>query len=130
MKKFLPKREDSTFEQGELLNQAGERIEWPQAAPAVPTARMPRISQGKYRNGLLHNGFDYTHRAWVYNGIYFSACDHDPIIKCQCYGRVHAGEPCQVPQPEPTTHKICGVGESAEEQAALNEMLFFAPKGV
>ncbi len=38
------------------------------------------------------NGFDYTHQAWVVNGLYES-CGHDQTkVSCHCFGRIHAGE--------------------------------------
>ena len=35
--------------------------------------------------------FDYDHQAWVKDGVYVR-CGH-PGVACECYGRLHAGEP-------------------------------------
>jgi hypothetical protein len=58
-----------------------------------------RTSNDQYRNGLLFNGYDYSRQAWVVDGKYV-ACGHalpNPSTgkqtPCQCYGRLHAGEP-------------------------------------
>ena len=36
--------------------------------------------------------YDYTHQAWVENGVYIR-CGHPESMDCGCYGRAHAGEP-------------------------------------
>lgn len=35
--------------------------------------------------------YDYDRQAWVEHGVYVD-CGHRAIIKCRCYGRIHAGE--------------------------------------
>ena len=37
------------------------------------------------------NGYDYENQAWVLNGRYES-CAHPVWMKCECFGRIHAGE--------------------------------------
>jgi hypothetical protein len=54
---------------------------------------MSRSSHDVYINGVLVNGFDYTHQASVKDGFYVR-CGHPESMKCGCYGRVHADEPC------------------------------------
>lgn len=56
-------------------------------------------------DGILLNGYDYEHQAWVIDGKY-QDCDHpqageltllgDIFDGCSCYGREHAGENCTV----------------------------------
>lgn len=36
--------------------------------------------------------YDYTNQAWVIDGLY-QPCNHPETMDCQCFGRVHAGEP-------------------------------------
>ena len=43
------------------------------------------------------DGYDYQNQAWVVSGRYVS-CGHVSVpgtgeFKCDCYGRLHAGEP-------------------------------------
>lgn len=72
--------------------------------------------------GILVNGFDYKNQAWVINGVY-TDCGHPKAgeiipartdfyivggqrheihfparqaVDCNCYGRAHAGEECNV----------------------------------
>ena len=40
-------------------------------------------------------GFDYTNQAWVADGVY-QRCSHPEDMDCQCYGRLHEGEPPMV----------------------------------
>ncbi len=35
--------------------------------------------------------YDYKNQAWVVDGRYV-ACAHPTSMKCNCYGRIHAGE--------------------------------------
>lgn len=37
------------------------------------------------------SGFDYQNQAWVVDGRYVS-CGHPEVMKCGCFGRIHAGE--------------------------------------
>jgi hypothetical protein len=37
-------------------------------------------------------GFDYQNQAWIENGKYLP-CAHPASMNCQCYGKIHAGEP-------------------------------------
>lgn len=60
---------------------------------------MSRQSNDEYRNGVLFNGYDYTRQAWVVEGLYVT-CGHarpNPLTgkttPCNCFGRIHAGEP-------------------------------------
>jgi hypothetical protein len=46
-------------------------------------------------DGILTNGYDYLNQAWVVDGVYVR-CGHPDEMECQCYGRVHEGEPCEV----------------------------------
>ena len=39
--------------------------------------------------------YDYVNQAWIRNGVY-EACGHPPEMDCQCYGRLHAGEPTTI----------------------------------
>lgn len=39
-----------------------------------------------------HEGYDYENQAWVVNGLY-EPCGHPEGMDCQCYGKLHAGEP-------------------------------------
>ncbi len=43
--------------------------------------------------------FDYDVQAWVQDGRYVS-CSHPEEMGCQCYGKVHAGEPAELLEPE------------------------------
>jgi hypothetical protein len=43
------------------------------------------------RAGRLIQGFDYDRQAWVQHGRYV-ACGHPAAMRCNCYGRLHAGE--------------------------------------
>lgn len=38
--------------------------------------------------------FDYDKQAWIQNGVYLR-CGHQDSMQCDCYGRLHAGEPAQ-----------------------------------
>jgi hypothetical protein len=38
--------------------------------------------------------YDYTNQAWVIDGVYDS-CNHPAAMNCDCYGRLHAGEPAE-----------------------------------
>jgi len=57
---------------------------------------MSRTSTDEYKNGLLHNGYDYTNQAWVVDGKYVR-CGHGTRpgfeVNCKCFGRLHEGEP-------------------------------------
>lgn len=46
-------------------------------------------------DGILQNGFDYQNQAWVVNGKYV-ACGHPASMECDCFGRLHAGEPVEI----------------------------------
>ena len=37
-------------------------------------------------------GFDYANQAWVKDGQYVP-CGHAPEMACNCFGKLHAGEP-------------------------------------
>jgi hypothetical protein len=52
---------------------------------------MSRQSSNEFRNGLLWNGFDYEHQAWVVNGKYVR-CGHPEAMNCGCFGKEHADE--------------------------------------
>jgi hypothetical protein len=54
--------------------------------------QMSRTSQDEIRDGVLVNGFDYEHQAWVREGKYMR-CGHPETMQCGCYGREHEGEP-------------------------------------
>src|SRR5258706_14459495 len=54
---------------------------------------MSRISFDVYVNGILIDGFDYQNQAWVVSGFYLD-CAHPKSMNCDCYGRLHADEPC------------------------------------
>jgi hypothetical protein len=43
--------------------------------------------RSKYRE----NGYDYENQCWVIAGI-VQDCGHPENMKCNCYGRLHAGE--------------------------------------
>jgi hypothetical protein len=45
--------------------------------------------------GTLVNGYDYTNQAWVMNGKYVR-CGHPDAMDCDCYGKEHEGETCEV----------------------------------
>jgi hypothetical protein len=51
---------------------------------------MSRTSDNEYRDGLLFNGYDYDHQAWVKDGLYVR-CGHPEPAPCGCYGRDFAG---------------------------------------
>jgi hypothetical protein len=51
-----------------------------------------RTSTDVFVNGRLYDGYDYTNQAWVKDGKYV-ACGHPGSMNCDCYGRLHAGEP-------------------------------------
>lgn len=61
-----------------------------------------RISKNVVERGKLLNGYDYEKQAWVYDGKY-QDCGHpeegeqtifgDIFPGCNCYGRLHKGEP-------------------------------------
>lgn len=53
-----------------------------------------RMGDNEYRNGVLWNGFDYEHQAWVKDG-YYVRCGHPESMACGCYGREHEGEASQ-----------------------------------
>lgn len=36
--------------------------------------------------------YDYANQAWVQDGRYVR-CGHPEVMACNCYGRLHAGEP-------------------------------------
>lgn len=55
---------------------------------------MSRISNDKYKDNKLYNGYDYINGAWVENGVYL-ACNHPKSMECKCYGKAHKGEPVQ-----------------------------------
>lgn len=38
--------------------------------------------------------FDYTNQAWIVNGVYVR-CGHPDSMDCQCFGKLHAGEPAR-----------------------------------
>ena len=38
------------------------------------------------------SGFDYQVQAWYLDGVYIK-CGHPEAMACNCYGRLHAGEP-------------------------------------
>jgi hypothetical protein len=40
------------------------------------------------------NGFDYAKQAWYLNGVYIR-CGHPESMQCDCYGRLHEGEPAK-----------------------------------
>jgi hypothetical protein len=44
-----------------------------------------------YMSNKHARGFDYTHQAWVVDGLYVD-CGHPLTMDCGCYGRQHAGE--------------------------------------
>ena len=44
---------------------------------------------------MAATGYDFTNQAWVRKGIYQS-CAHPESMNCQCYGKLHAGEPCSL----------------------------------
>lgn len=52
---------------------------------------MSRTGGNSYLYGLLWNGYDCTHQAWVKDGVYVR-CGHPESMMCGCYGRDHAGE--------------------------------------
>jgi hypothetical protein len=54
---------------------------------------MSRTSNDVYVDGVLIDGFDYLHQAWVSAGFYLD-CAHPKSMSCGCYGRKHADEPC------------------------------------
>jgi hypothetical protein len=54
---------------------------------------MSRTSHDIYVNGILVDGFDYTHQAWVKDGFYVR-CGHPESMNCGCHGRIHADEAC------------------------------------
>jgi hypothetical protein len=37
------------------------------------------------------NYFDYDKQAWVIGGVY-QRCGHPETMRCDCYGRIHAGK--------------------------------------
>ena len=37
-------------------------------------------------------GFDYARQAWYDKGVYVR-CGHTDAMGCECYGRLHEGEP-------------------------------------
>lgn len=39
--------------------------------------------------------YDYKNQAWVIAGLY-QRCNHPAEMECQCYGRLHAGEPADM----------------------------------
>lgn len=43
-----------------------------------------------YKNGILFEGYDAKHGAYVHEGKYVT-CDHAENT-CACFGRLHAGE--------------------------------------
>ncbi len=38
--------------------------------------------------------YDYTNQAWLVDGRYIS-CQHPASMGCDCFGKLHAGEPAQ-----------------------------------
>lgn len=52
---------------------------------------MSRESRDEYIDGVLWNGYDYDRQCWVSRGRYVE-CGHPSSMRCQCYGRIHAGE--------------------------------------
>jgi hypothetical protein len=85
---------------------------------------MSRTSNNYYEDDRLIAGFDYKVQAWVMNGVYMDCghprkgetyrtwgepeapketlrvADHD----CDCYGRLHAGEPTLMGQDHKDGH--------------------------
>jgi len=56
---------------------------------------MSRVSGNELDSkGKLLNGFDYDLQVWVVGGKYVD-CNHPRSMKCDCYGRIHAGEGVQ-----------------------------------
>lgn len=54
---------------------------------------LSRASVDQYDStGLLIHGYDYINQAWIVNGKYVR-CGHSPSVECNCYGRIHAGQP-------------------------------------
>lgn len=58
-----------------------------------------RYSSNEARNGKLYNGYDYENQAWVLKGKY-QKCGHPESMKCNCYGKLHEGEQCEVKEEE------------------------------
>jgi hypothetical protein len=57
---------------------------------------MSRISTDQFdAHGILVNGFDYDRQAWVKDGQYVR-CGHPETMRCDCYGKLHQGEPVRV----------------------------------
>jgi hypothetical protein len=38
------------------------------------------------------DGYDYDVQAWYRGGVYIR-CGHPEVMDCDCYGKLHAGEP-------------------------------------
>ena len=45
--------------------------------------------------GRLIHGYDYENQAWVKDGVYV-ACGHPDSWNCLCYGKINAGNQCEV----------------------------------
>jgi hypothetical protein len=45
--------------------------------------------------GVSGSHFDYKHQAWTFNGRYVR-CGHPEAMHCDCYGKVHEGEPAEI----------------------------------
>lgn len=54
----------------------------------------------EYKEGKLHNGYDYENQAWVHMGKYLR-CFHPEEMNCGCYGREHEGESCETGETKP-----------------------------
>ena len=50
-----------------------------------------RYNKDEYKDGKLHNGYDYKSQCWVLNGL-VQRCGHPKDMECSCYGRLHQGE--------------------------------------
>lgn len=50
-----------------------------------------RTSKDDIIQGRVYNGFDYSLQCWIKSGI-IQRCGHPESMRCNCYGRAHAGE--------------------------------------